>query len=374
MLCYHSAGNVVFWYYNQRSNLQRDYQLVLKLGEITGYKVEKTEEAARYHYAEGDMPGPMGGMKDWFVQEFERPGFTIEVGSSAAENSIVSYEEYSRIWRSNRDIPICLLAEFIPNDAESLSDALAENAAGCAEQKGEAAKVQGIVQGKALNQVEYTNKVTIYDKPNGKAIASINVGSPVKVLSLAYDGWYKVLTDKYAIGYIDYQYVAIGPEYNNPLPSKYMLKGKKIIKDYITVVNQNKKTIEIYKRNNDAYEKIVQSPVSTGAVETPTPNGWFTVKSLRGEYSFIPKYQLGVPYFIQLKGGYLLHGLPMNAKRQVPKEISDALGRKDSHGCIRLPLELAKFVHAQLKEGSIVVIDNDPPAIERIISWINAAS
>jgi hypothetical protein len=308
------------------------------------------------------------------VQEFEKPGFTIEVGSTVAENAIVSYEEYFKIWKSNCDIPICLLAEFISNESESLTYARKEKMTGHAEQESKAAKVQGIVLGKTLNQVEYTNTVSICDKPKGKAIASLKTGSPIKVLSLAYDGWYKVLTDKYTIGYIDCRYVSIGPEYNNPLPSKNMLKGKKTAADYITVVNQNKQTIEIYKKNNDIYEKIAEAPVSTGAVETPTPNGWFTVKSSRGEYSFIPKYQLGIPYFVQLKGGYLLHGLPMNAKRQVPKEISDALGRKDSHGCIRLPLELAKFVHEQLKESSIVVIDNDPPEIERIIKWIKDAS
>ena len=236
--------------------------------------------------------------------------------------------------------------------------------------KASSSNTSGIIIGKALNQVEYTKTVKLYDKPEGKVIGTAIIAEPIKLLSLSYDGWYKILTDKYTIAYIDARYVQVDPGQSRPLPSKNMLEGKKLDDTYITIVNQNKQTIEIYEKAAEEYKKIIESTVSTGKVETPTPNGWFTAKSRRGKYSFIPKYQLGTPYFVQLKGGYLLHGLPMNSKGQIPKDISDALGSKASHGCIRLPMDVAKFVYLNIKEDSLVVIDNDPPPIEEIVKVV----
>lgn len=38
-------------------------------GEVSGYRVEETPSASGY-----------AGFKDWFIQEYNRPGYTIEVG------------------------------------------------------------------------------------------------------------------------------------------------------------------------------------------------------------------------------------------------------------------------------------------------------
>ncbi|MDD4504477.1 MAG: L,D-transpeptidase family protein [Clostridiaceae bacterium] len=304
----------------------------------------------------------MAGMKDWFIQDFKRPGFTIEIGHPI-NSGCIEYSQYEKVWLSNKDVPVKLLeAFFTAEDEKATAEPLIQ---------GSSSNISGIIIGKSLNQVEYAKTVKLYDKPEGKVIKTVGITKPVKLLSLSYDGWYKVLTDKYTIAYIDARYVKVDLGQSNPPASKNMLEGKKLDDTYITIVNQNKQTIEIYKNAEEGYKRIIESRVSTGKVETPTPNGWFTAKSRRGKYSFIPKYQLGIPYFVQLKGGYLLHGLPMNSKGQIPRDISDALGSKASHGCIRLPMDAAKFVYHNIKEDSLVIIDNDPPSIQEIVKIIN---
>jgi g-D-glutamyl-meso-diaminopimelate peptidase len=115
VLCYHSAGNLVYWYYDQTENLERDYTLAKKLGDIMGYTVESPEDIMKYHASEGDMPGSMAGMKDWFVQDFKKPGFTIEIGSPTSSRC-VEYWQYAKIWKSNKDVPLKLLEAFVTDN------------------------------------------------------------------------------------------------------------------------------------------------------------------------------------------------------------------------------------------------------------------
>lgn len=62
------------------------------LGRLTGYSIVQPEK---------NPSG--GGYKDWFVQQFGRPGFTIEVGKYAGE-SHVPLQQSNEIWADNREV------------------------------------------------------------------------------------------------------------------------------------------------------------------------------------------------------------------------------------------------------------------------------
>lgn len=69
VMCFHSQGEVIYWDYNGIDTCRGR-----KMAEIF---------AASSGYAL-DVPCTLatgGGFKDWFIEEFHRPGFTIEVGS-----------------------------------------------------------------------------------------------------------------------------------------------------------------------------------------------------------------------------------------------------------------------------------------------------
>ncbi|MFF2908756.1 M14 family zinc carboxypeptidase [Paenibacillus sp. NPDC057934] len=92
-ISYHSSGEIIFWNFNTLSgNLARDKKLAVDLHNLTGYSLVQPEK---------NPSG--GGYKDWFIQEFKRPGFTIEIARYAGEGS-VPLSEFNRIWSENKEV------------------------------------------------------------------------------------------------------------------------------------------------------------------------------------------------------------------------------------------------------------------------------
>ena len=93
VLAYHSQGGEIYWKF-------RDYEVpgAEELGQqfaaVSGYRLADTP------YASG-----FAGYKDWFIQYFRRPGYTIEAGRGENPLPLSQFEE---IYRDN--LPILLLA------------------------------------------------------------------------------------------------------------------------------------------------------------------------------------------------------------------------------------------------------------------------
>ena len=88
-LSYHSQGELIYWKYLDyepaRSREIADY-----FGEVSGYSVEETP------YASG-----FAGYKDWFIETYNRPGYTIEVGLG---QSPLPVSQFPEIYRANLGI------------------------------------------------------------------------------------------------------------------------------------------------------------------------------------------------------------------------------------------------------------------------------
>ena len=89
VLAYHSQGAVIYWQF-------RDY-------EVPGAEALAKEFARLSGYALEDTPFESGfaGYKDWFIQRFRRPGFTIEVGQG--ENPL-PLTQFDQIYADNLGI------------------------------------------------------------------------------------------------------------------------------------------------------------------------------------------------------------------------------------------------------------------------------
>ena len=91
VLAYHTQGQVIYWQF-------RDY-------EVPGAR-ELAEEFARISgYALEDTPyeSAFAGYKDWFIQNFRRPGFTVEVGSGTNPLPLSQFDE---IYKDNLGIMV----------------------------------------------------------------------------------------------------------------------------------------------------------------------------------------------------------------------------------------------------------------------------
>jgi len=89
VLAFHTQGKVIFWQF-------RDYQ-------VPGAKLLGEEFARISGYALADVPYDSGfaGYKDWFIQNFRRPGFTIEAGEGTNPLPISQFDE---IYKDNLGI------------------------------------------------------------------------------------------------------------------------------------------------------------------------------------------------------------------------------------------------------------------------------
>ena len=89
VLAYHTQGKVIYWQF-------RDYQvpgareLAQEFARVSGYKMEDTPYESSF-----------AGFKDWFIQDFRRPGFTIEAG--IGENPL-PITQFDAIYRDNLGI------------------------------------------------------------------------------------------------------------------------------------------------------------------------------------------------------------------------------------------------------------------------------
>lgn len=89
VLAYHSQGEVIYWQF-------QDYQvpgaeaLAREFARLSGYALEETPYESSF-----------AGYKDWFIQQYRRPGFTIEVGRG---DNPLPLSQFDKIYADNLGI------------------------------------------------------------------------------------------------------------------------------------------------------------------------------------------------------------------------------------------------------------------------------
>ena len=68
VIALHSQGEVIYWQFDG-FNPPEARRIAERIAESTGYLLDETTGLSSY-----------SGYKDWFIKEFNRPGFTVEVG------------------------------------------------------------------------------------------------------------------------------------------------------------------------------------------------------------------------------------------------------------------------------------------------------
>ena len=89
MLAYHTQGKVIYWQF-QNYQVPGARALGEEFARLSGYELADTP------YASG-----FAGYKDWFIQNFRRPGYTIEAGSG---QNPLPLEQFPEIYRDNLGI------------------------------------------------------------------------------------------------------------------------------------------------------------------------------------------------------------------------------------------------------------------------------
>ena len=88
VIAWHSQGQVIYWQYGGIAARE----LAERFSQLSGYRLEDTPYQSSF-----------AGYKDWFIQAYRRPGFTIEVGTG--ENPLPA-EQFGEIYTAS--LPILL--------------------------------------------------------------------------------------------------------------------------------------------------------------------------------------------------------------------------------------------------------------------------
>ena len=86
ILAYHTQGEVIYWKYLNYEP-ENSKRIAEYFGRVSGYTVEQTPIASGY-----------AGYKDWFIESYDRPGYTIEAGLGS---NPLPMSQFEKIYRDN---------------------------------------------------------------------------------------------------------------------------------------------------------------------------------------------------------------------------------------------------------------------------------
>ena len=89
VLAYHSQGQVIYWQFGDEE-VPGARELGERFATLSGYELADTPYESSF-----------AGYKDWFIQEFRRPGYTIEVGMG---DNPLPLSQFDKIYRDNLGI------------------------------------------------------------------------------------------------------------------------------------------------------------------------------------------------------------------------------------------------------------------------------
>lgn len=96
VIAFHTQGRVIYWLY-KNIRPPRALEIATRFSQINGYTVSNVPYEAAY-----------AGYKDWFVEQYRRPGYTFEVGIG---RNPISITQFDTIYRENEGV--LLLAPII---------------------------------------------------------------------------------------------------------------------------------------------------------------------------------------------------------------------------------------------------------------------
>ncbi|NLG24147.1 MAG: L,D-transpeptidase family protein, partial [Clostridiales bacterium] len=136
--------------------------------------------------------------------------------------------------------------------------------------------------------------------------------------------------------------------------------AKKALKPYVLKISIAKQRVYAYAPDkNGEYTKLVRTmKCSTGRDSTPTPKGTYQASTGTGaRWHYFKKFDVWAQYAYYIQGDYMIHSVlyPSKNGRATSGSVG-ALGRKASHGCVRLSVEDAKWVYNNCPNKTKIIV------------------
>ena len=141
--------------------------------------------------------------------------------------------------------------------------------------------------------------------------------------------------------------------------SKHSKGNGKNYSKYKLVVDISDQRVYVYGYTNGAYGPLSRVFVcSTGTKDHPTPLGTFTGSGPTHRWHYFEKFDCYAQYSWRIDGDILFHSVLFREEGDSTPTSSSVknLGKRASHGCVRLSVDDAKWIYNNCSRGTTVVI------------------
>ena len=137
------------------------------------------------------------------------------------------------------------------------------------------------------------------------------------------------------------------------------MQAEEYVFPYKIIVDISDQRVYIGAWNGEQYHDLVKKmKCSTGKDRTPTPTGTYQSQGKAGdEWYYFKEFNCYAKWATRIVGGILFHSITFNSRKR-PSGSVKTLGRKASHGCIRLSIDDAKWIYDNCPTGTTVVIQD----------------
>ena len=137
--------------------------------------------------------------------------------------------------------------------------------------------------------------------------------------------------------------------------------AQKALKPYLLKVSVADQRVYAYGLDdNNQYTDLVRTmKCSTGKQGTPTPTGTFMNSTGPGaRWHYFKKFDCWAQYAYYIQGDIMFHSVLYGSQGGSPTRSSvNALGRRASHGCVRLSVEDAKWIWSNCPKNTKVIVE-----------------
>ncbi|MGH4120746.1 cell wall-binding repeat-containing protein [Clostridium sp.] len=121
---------------------------------------------------------------------------------------------------------------------------------------------------------------------------------------------------------------------------------------YFTWVDTDRQRVNIFTGSAGHWVLLKAYSCASGNNVTPSKRGLFAVQEKGG--SFVAGPGVICKYWTRYSGNYLLHSILLRTSGAV---YDGTLGKKASHGCIRMPVDMAKFFYDKVPRDSLIWVN-----------------
>ena len=139
------------------------------------------------------------------------------------------------------------------------------------------------------------------------------------------------------------------------------VESEEYVNLYKLVIDVSEQRTRVYQWNGSSYGICINEMVcSTGTTTDPTPLGTFQAAgpSGTGMWYWFKTYRCYAKWGYFIVGGIMFHSIPYTKSKKLQYSAARKLGRRASHGCIRLEEHNAEWIYKNCPAGTTVVIQD----------------